>query len=345
MTRAEYRRLIVAAVIGVWLGAVMYVGRPGTLGPRTDLDQILVPAVAWVRQGIDPYATAWAYYEGGPHRWPLMYPATAVVLLLPLTPLTDPMPIAVWTGLGAAGLAWTMTRRGWWGLLAFASGSYFHAFFLGQWSPLAVSGVAVPWAGAVWAGKPTIGAALFAGWPSKRAVLLGVAITAVSLALFPGWPREWVASWSKLPYVSSPVLRPGGFVLLLALLRWRVPEARMLAALALVPHTMVAYETLPLFLIPRRRIEMVLLSIASVAAYILSNRFAPANEVTDLSGAIAGYWPYWLVLMYLPALAMVLMRPNQPDDGALVGSARESTIEAPAVPSGLKDQADPQQER
>src|SRR5689334_6410197 len=120
----------------------MYVGRPETLGPWTDIHQILSPAVAWVHRGIDPYVTAQAYSQGGPHRVPLIYPATAVVLLLPLTPLTDPMPIVIWTALGAAGLAWALTRRGWWGLLAFASASYYHAFFLGQWSPLLISGVA-----------------------------------------------------------------------------------------------------------------------------------------------------------------------------------------------------------
>jgi hypothetical protein len=318
MTRSEYRRLIVAAGIGAWLGAVMYMGRPGTLGPRTDLDQILLPARAWVREGLDPYAAGRSYYEGGPHRYPLVYPGTAVVTVLPLALLRDPLPLAVWTGLGAAGLAWALTRRGWWGLLAFASSSYYHAFFLGQWSPLVTAGIAVPWAGAVWAAKPTIGAALFAGWPSRWAAILGLVVIGLSLALFPSWPREWIAGLGTLPHVLSPVLRPGGFLLLLALLRWRVPEARMLAALALVPHTTVAYETLPLFLVPRRRAEMAFLSVASVAAYVLSNHFAPGDEVHDLAGALQGYWPYWLVLMYLPALAMVLMRPNQPGDGALV---------------------------
>jgi hypothetical protein len=80
----------------------------------------------------------------------------------------------------------------------------------------------------------------------------------------------------------------------------------------------VAYETLPLFLIPRRRAEMAFLSVASVAAYVLSNHFAPGDEVHDLAGALQGYWPYWLVLMYLPGLAMVLMRQNQAADGTLV---------------------------
>jgi hypothetical protein len=308
----------VAIGIGVWLASAMYVGRPGSLGEHSDLDTVLWPARAWLHQGADPYLSGQSYYEGGPDRYPLVYPATAVVTVLPLALLPDPLPLAVWTGLGAAGLAWALTRRGWWGLLAFASSSYYHAYFLGQWSPLVTAGIAAPWAGAVWAGKPTIGAALFAGWPTRRALILGVVVAGLSLALFPAWPREWLAGLGTLPHVESPVLRPGGVLLLLALLRWRVPEARMLAVLALVPHTTVAYETLPLFLIPRRRWEMAVLSVASVAAYILSNHFAPGDEVHHLATALRGYWPYWLLLMYLPALVMVLMRPNQPDDDGMV---------------------------
>jgi hypothetical protein len=57
-----------------------------------------------------------------------------------------------------------------------------------------------------------------------------------------------------------------------------------------------------------------------------------------LSKAIAGYWPYWLVLMYLPALVMVLLRPNVPGDGVWADP------DAPAaVPGsgGHEDQPDP----
>lgn len=304
------RRVIVSCAIGAWLGAVMYVGRPGTLGERTDLDQVLVPARMWLQEGVDPYAAGRTYSEGGPHRYPLIYPGTAVVVVLPLAVLPDPLPLAVWTALGAGALAWALTRRGWWGLLAFASSSYYHAFFLVQWSPLVTAGIVGPWAGAVWAAKPTVGTALFAGWPSRKTAIVAALVTIASLILFPSWPREWISGLGALAHVRPPVLRPGGFLLLLALLRWRLPEARMLAALALVPHTTVAYETLPLFLVPQRKSEMILLTCLSVAAYVLSNRYAPGNEVNDLAGALAGYWPYWLVLMYLPALLMVLRRPN-----------------------------------
>jgi hypothetical protein len=85
----------------------------------------------------------------------------------------------------------------------------------------------------------------------------------------------------------------------------------MLAALAIVPQTTVAYETLPLFLIPRTAREMGSLTGLSFAAYLLSTRLAPGDEVHHLKEAIAGYWPYWLILVYMPCLWMVLRRPSE----------------------------------
>ena len=74
--------------------------------------------------------------------------------------------------------------------------------------------------------------------------------------------------------------RPGGAVLLLALIRWRVAEGRLLAALACVPQTIGLYEALPLFLIPTNRWQGYLLAALSYLA-----AFAQAILVPRMPGA------------------------------------------------------------
>jgi hypothetical protein len=104
------------------------------------------------------------------------------------------------------------------------------------------------------AGKPTVGAAVFAAYPNRPALWAAVGVLALSIAVMPGWPLQWREALSA-NIASVPALLPGGFLLLLGLVHWRSPEARLLAALACVPQTIGYYEMLPLFLIPRRRGE------------------------------------------------------------------------------------------
>jgi hypothetical protein len=161
----------------------------------------------------------------------------------------------------------------------------------------------------VWAAKPTVGLALFAGWPSRWALYGGISIVALSLLLLPHWPAEWMASVGSTPQYLAPVQRPGGALLLLAFLRWRQPEGRMLGVLALVPHTAGLYESLPLLLVPQsgRRFAalMALEYVAATLAYTVLN---PGN----LAGMLDAAWPYFLILVYLPCLWMVLKQPTLP---------------------------------
>ena len=49
----------------------------------------------------------------------------------------------------------------------------------------------------------------------------------LALVLFPSWPLDWLAAAAGSPYHLAPIQRPGGFLLLLGLLRWRAPEGRL----------------------------------------------------------------------------------------------------------------------
>ena len=101
-------------------------------------------------------------------------------------------------------------------------------------------------------------------------------------------------------------------VLLLALFRWRRPEARLLAALACVPQNIGLYETVPLWLIPRNRWEGYLLAGLSLLAALLQARVLPhAGE--PLAELMRARWPYVLVLVYLPALILALRPPPAPE--------------------------------
>ena len=97
----------------------------------------------------------------------------------------------------------------------------------------------------------------------------------------------------------------GIVALALALLRWRRPEARLLAALACVPQTMLPYEAVPLFLIPCGWVEsvgLVALSYAMTwAVHDVPRSFVPRS--------LAFAWAVPLFL-FLPAALMIVRRPN-----------------------------------
>jgi hypothetical protein len=102
-------------------------------------------------------------------------------------------------------------------------------------------------------------------------------------------------------------LQPGGFLLLLSLLRWRQPEGRLLAAFACVPQTPALYETIPLFLIPRSRWGGLLLAALSLLATAYMRAVMPLEAGMPIEENLAQRWPIMFWFMYLPALAMVLL--------------------------------------
>ena len=110
------------------------------------------------------------------------------------------------------------------------------------------------------------------------------------------------------PVHAPPLLRPGGFLLLAALLRWRRPEARLLAALCCLPHVTTLYETVPLFLVTSNRHQAYLLLVLSYVAAVVQAWLVPTGSLLE---QVVGRWPVLLLLLYLPALVMVMLRPNE----------------------------------
>lgn len=253
-----------------------------------------------VVQGLNPYAVV----DAQPGNYPLFYPGPAVVLLVPFGLL--PIRVA-WVAFAACsgaafGLAAQRWGRGLW--VGALSACFLEAIIFGQWSPLMVGAAVVPALGFLFAAKPSIGLALFALRPTRHAVGLVAGLTAISLVLLPSWPRDWLAALQHTNHVP-PVLRPYGWLLLLAFLRWETPEGRMLGLLALVPQTTSLYEALPLFLIPRHRWEGYGLTALSFVVAGLQGQW---DHRVTIEAGLAQRWPVLFGLLYLPALWMVLTR-------------------------------------
>jgi hypothetical protein len=154
--------------------------------------------------------------------------------------------------------------------------------------------------------KPTLGFALWTAWPNRKAVIGGLLFVGISLLVRPGWVQEWLASVAKTPH-EPHLLRPGGFLMLLGMLRWRRPEGRLLAALCLVPQTTALYETLPLALLCRNRPQAAGFAGLTMLAHLL---YLLGPQGPWPVGAEYQWWVL-LALVYLPAIALVLRRPNQ----------------------------------
>jgi hypothetical protein len=282
-------------LVALAAAAVLLAGAPGD---RPD-------SIIWWRAAGDLLAGANPYHTVR-GVWPLYYPLPAILLVAPLADLPFPVFHLVTAGLGGLALGLAARARPALGP-ALLSAGFMSAASGASWEPLLLAGVALPWVAALtWPAKPSIGLALWTGWPSRWAIVGGVALGGVSLALLPSWPLDWLRSLERANHVA-PVLRPGGFVLLLAWLRWRTPEGRLLGMLALVPHTVSVGAGLLLFACCRSKWEGYALAVLSYgAAFAYAARIDPSMPLVE---SIAAGWPSLLLGCYLPALAMVLSRP------------------------------------
>jgi hypothetical protein len=261
-------------------------------------------------EGKDPYSAvaSSAYGAVGP----FMYPLTTAMLATPFALLSPRFAAAAFIGVGAALLSWGITRDDYNKLPIFGSAPFIWVCHSGQISPWITAGALIPGLAWIAPAKPTIGLAALAFRPTKWALAGSALFIVASLFINPHWPREWIlalTNWSRVGEAKGiPVILKGGPLLLLALTRWRRPEARMFLVLACVPQTILFYDQLLLWLIPRTRLESMTLGLLSFTGLLLGNFALPPNPTWAESAAI--YWPMILATCYLPALAMIMRRPN-----------------------------------
>jgi len=310
-------RLLAALVIGVASGLLTfrYISLRFPPNQASDLTPLYVGAQA-VLGGLDPYSTVAARED----IWLrlLFYPLPATLLVMPLLVFTTHVAAGVFLAIGAGWLAYCATRDAWWPLLMFASGAFWWSIVSVQWTPLlmaaALSGPAL---GIAIAAKPTYAIPFLAMQTRRGAVIGGLAVGAglllLSLAIQPSWPAAYYHTVRRSPIHNeyfAPAFTLLGCPLWLASLRWRDWRGRLLLGMAVTPLNALTYSHMPLLLVARTRLELLVLCGTSWAGYYFSwqviHRIAGPNYVF-LTPHIK---PITILAYYLPALAIVLRRPN-----------------------------------
>ena len=297
---ARRERLALAALIGVAsaLGALfVFVSEPEFVAKDFTYPWRAARALL---AGDNPYRVI---RPSGPYPYESVfpYPLTAAVVAVPFAPLPAELGGALFFGFSAAAMAYALSRDGMWRFWAFCSAPFGMALALGQWSPLMVAATLLSPLGWALACKPTLGAALFAYRPSWRTAIMGAALVALALLIIPTWPSQWLRAVFEGPHHRAPIVRPLGVLALLALLRWRSPEGRLVGLMACVPQNLYFYDQLPLWLAARSGRSAFALTVSSWIA-VAGMRMNCRSEL--FCGAEAEPWV--LGLVYLPATAIVL---------------------------------------
>jgi hypothetical protein len=302
------QRIIVALLIALIAGGSLFFHDIRFGGDIHDFSQALFGARA-LMHGADPYVLVGRgrVFES---RWPVMYPATAFAAAIPLTLFTDGVASVVFVAISAFLLAYGSTRSSWHRLPMFASVAFISSVQMAQWSILMTAIFFIPQLAAFVAVKPQSALPILIASPTRGRIsfsLVGaVLLLAVSLLLYPGWLEEWWAIIRHGEQFSPPLLRQGGFLLLLTLLRWRRPEARFVLFMACMPQSWAWYNALSLLAIPATYREACVLSLLSSVGGLGASYF-----IRDSSPASYAAWGAALVAFaYLPATIAVLRRPN-----------------------------------
>jgi hypothetical protein len=269
-----------------------------TVGWPWDAVQLVLAARALLA-GSDPFAAL----PSAEFPFELYYPLPAVLLAIPLAAMPEAVARISWAALTGAAFAWGVRGSP---RVAALSASFVVCLVLGQFAPALMAAAAIPWLGFLWVAKPSIGLALFAAYPTRRAALSAVALVALSLAVMPEWPLRWLEALGTMPQ-QAPVVLPGGAILLLGFLRWRTPEGRLLGTLSLVPHG--AYDAVVLFLVCRTLRQGLALAALTWTGAFVSGWLWPDTPEGGMPHA--GRWVVALVSLYLPALWLTLTRPDR----------------------------------
>jgi hypothetical protein len=306
--------VLIALAAGAW-GAALAFAFMSRRGFYPDFLAFWYAARAFVH-GLDPYAvspSAAPYFVGDR----FFYPFPSVLAIVPFAGLTLAAAGALFFGISSALLAFAITRDDLARLPLFLSFPYVMAASLGQWAPLVMAAVLLPGLGFLAVCKPNIGLALAAARPTRAAIYGGAALLVASLAFDPSWPTKWLANLRTMQGHPPPLFTLAGAVLLLAVLRWRREDGRLVLAMAAMPQLPMFADQLPLMLVARTRVETMLLALLSHVGGVLWLRTRAPDAHPSANAAL-----FVLAFAYYPALALVLRRPNDGTLGDWIGALR-----------------------
>ena len=176
-----------------------------------------------------------------------------------------------------------------------ASAPFLFCAYTAQWAPLVTAAALLPSLQWLVLTKPNLGLAVLAYQPTARGLVGAMAVMALSLAILPTWPLGWLtairAAWHIAPITVMP-----GFLILLAVLRWRDPRARLLLVSAFLPQFVWFYDQLPLGLVARSRGESLVLVCLGWLAWVL---WLQTNH------SYGAAQPLIIVFFYLPVLVLI----------------------------------------
>jgi hypothetical protein len=304
---------MVSLAIGVVAGAYWFYASWANPTGVSDFDQLWAGARAML-DGANPYAVVRANAPGpvGPFEYNLYYPLPALFVVTPLTWLPIVEARAAFCAISFGILAFLLTRRAWYPLAGLASGAGLMTLTLAQWSGLTAAAVLAPALSVAAATKPNAHLAVLVSYRRWRAAFLSVATGAIffiiSFLVRPGWIGEWLGAINRDPNLRPIGFHPLGWLLLLALLRWRRQAARWILVACFLPGTPVVYNALPLFAYPwtfRTTLVLALLSHAAMWPPLVAS--ARGNGFADYAAVSV---PSLLFLLYLPAVVFLLRQPN-----------------------------------
>lgn len=322
------RRFLLASVLGTLVGVYCYRRLERLPYAAHDFTYAWFAARALLDHG-NPYVLAHTASEL-PFSHHFHYPLTAALAALPFCWLPVHAAGGAFFGVATAVFSFTITREGWWRLGMLALAPFTVATWSVQWSPLLIAAALSSPLGWLLAAKPNVGAIAWMYRPRWETAVGAGAFVLMSLVVMPAWPRDWIDAVRAAPNHTSPLFWWGGFIGLLALLRWRTPEGRLLAMLTVTPAVPWFYDQLAVGLVARSFRELVFLTVCSWAGFIL----ALARYGMTFEPGMRNMQPYVVLGTIAPALLLVLIprRRSEP-------KAPTSAAETGDVPSRMDERS------
>ncbi|MGA7906767.1 MAG: hypothetical protein WCA16_05100 [Candidatus Sulfotelmatobacter sp.] len=238
-----------------------------------------------------------------PYDTPLeQYPLTASFFAFPFLRLPPEVAAGLFYGISTCLLAFGLTRQNLRRLEVFLAYPYWAGLLTAQWSTLIAASAFFPRLLPATMAKPQVGLPVFLTRLSRRGLVACVLLAGLSLALLPRWPLLWLHQTTYYEHFFPMFVLPGP-LLLLALVRYRDPDAWLLLLTALMPQRWF-FDSFILWLIPKSRREILAPALISWGAGIWRWYHQPLN-FTEVGRAA-------VIFLYLPMLAVVLFRRSAP---------------------------------